>query len=305
MGDTGVNDNISFAQLRAVVAVGRVGSFTRAGDILRISQSAVSKAVASVEETLGVTLLNRTTRTVHLTRAGEEFVRGATRVLAEMEAASDAVKDANKRSPKSFTVSCSVSVAGAYLARALDMFESRDEKIGIQCHEEMQYGIENRVVSGHASIGICNLLDVHPSLSTRVLWTERYHLCVPRHHRLARQSFVRFDQVYDEEFISIANPVRPDLDPLLAATGQVRTPRITVTQYTTAFRLIEAGRGLAMIPCAATMYTPPTLACPVLGDESLRRVIGVIWSRGTKVPAIAENFLDDVLRARIEVGCHQ
>lgn len=71
--------------LRAFVAVVDSGSFTRAGQRLGISNKLVSKYVAALEGQQGVTLLNRTTRALSLTPAGERFLAGACRVLSAVE----------------------------------------------------------------------------------------------------------------------------------------------------------------------------------------------------------------------------
>ncbi|UXU74030.1 MULTISPECIES: LysR family transcriptional regulator [unclassified Paracoccus (in: a-proteobacteria)] len=71
--------------LRAFVAVVDAGSFTRAGERLGISNKLVSKYVAAVERQQGITLLNRTTRSLSLTPAGERFTAAARRVLAAVE----------------------------------------------------------------------------------------------------------------------------------------------------------------------------------------------------------------------------
>ncbi len=71
--------------LRAFVAVVDAGSFTRAGARLGISNKLVSKYVAALEGQQGITLLNRTTRALSLTPAGERFVAAARRVLSAVE----------------------------------------------------------------------------------------------------------------------------------------------------------------------------------------------------------------------------
>ncbi|WP_120521831.1 LysR family transcriptional regulator [Arthrobacter celericrescens] len=74
--------DIEFRQLRCFVAVVDEGTFTDAGISLGISQTAVSRNLAVLEEHLGVRLIHRTTRSVSLTEAGERAVAHARRVLA-------------------------------------------------------------------------------------------------------------------------------------------------------------------------------------------------------------------------------
>ncbi|MBO9375619.1 LysR family transcriptional regulator [Sphingomonas histidinilytica] len=84
--------------IRAFVQAELSGSFARAADRLGLSQSAVSKAVARMEERLGVRLFHRTTRHLSLTDEGRAYYQSCVRALAELEAAEAALAD-RKRSP--------------------------------------------------------------------------------------------------------------------------------------------------------------------------------------------------------------
>lgn len=74
--------------LRAFVAVKETGGFTRAGQRLHLSQSAISHQIRRLEEQAGTALLNRTTRTLTLTEDGEEFLRYAEQILRAQDALS-------------------------------------------------------------------------------------------------------------------------------------------------------------------------------------------------------------------------
>ena len=81
-----------FAELDAVIAVARRGSFRAAAVDLEMSTTALSHAVARLEARLGVRLFNRTTRSVALTEAGRDFVARATPALDDLRAAMEQVR---------------------------------------------------------------------------------------------------------------------------------------------------------------------------------------------------------------------
>jgi len=81
--------------MRAFVAVAEAEGFAPAARRLNISPPAVTRAVASLEEHLGVKLLNRTTRYVRATEAGLRYLDDARRILAEIEAADEAAAGVN------------------------------------------------------------------------------------------------------------------------------------------------------------------------------------------------------------------
>src|SRR5438309_4964584 len=79
--------------LRALVAVGRERSFTKAAAKLRVSQSALSQTVRQLETRLGVRLLTRTTRSVSLTEAGERLIGTVAPRIEEIDAEVAAVSE--------------------------------------------------------------------------------------------------------------------------------------------------------------------------------------------------------------------
>ena len=86
-------------QLEYVVALAEEGQFTRAADLVRISQSGLSAAIRGLESELGCRLFERTTRKVELTQAGQALLPFARSILAQAAAARDAIE----RSAETFT----------------------------------------------------------------------------------------------------------------------------------------------------------------------------------------------------------
>jgi DNA-binding transcriptional LysR family regulator len=82
------------ASLRAFVKVVETGSFAEAGRQLRLSRSAISKYVAELEQSLGVQLLNRTTRHASPNENGQIYFERALTILSEIDAADEAVAHA-------------------------------------------------------------------------------------------------------------------------------------------------------------------------------------------------------------------
>jgi DNA-binding transcriptional LysR family regulator len=85
--------------LRSFIKVVELGSFSEAGRALRLSRSAVSKHIGDLEDDLGVQLLNRTTRHVAPTDAGQAYYERVVAILADLDAADSAVTD-HQASPR-------------------------------------------------------------------------------------------------------------------------------------------------------------------------------------------------------------
>ena len=77
--------NYTLRQLRVFLAVAAHGKFSRAADAVGLTQPAVSRGVAELEDVLGVRLLDRTTREVVLTEAGQALVPALERLLEQLD----------------------------------------------------------------------------------------------------------------------------------------------------------------------------------------------------------------------------
>ena len=75
----------SLGGITAFVTTAKTGSFTAAGERLGLTKSAVGKSVARLEERLGITLFNRTTRSLSLTADGERYLSSCQNALQILE----------------------------------------------------------------------------------------------------------------------------------------------------------------------------------------------------------------------------
>ncbi|MBZ2168133.1 LysR family transcriptional regulator [Marinobacter sp. F4216] len=109
--------------MRAFVQVVQEGSFTQAANRLDTSPQLVSKYVSQLEQRLGVRLLNRTTRRVNLTEAGEGYYQSALQVLADIEDMESQLGDLQADARGTLRISAPVSFAIHHMAPLLSAFQ--------------------------------------------------------------------------------------------------------------------------------------------------------------------------------------
>ena len=109
--------------LHTFVAVIEEGSFTAAADYLSISKPVVSKQISQLENELGVQLLIRTTRTLKLTEAGERFAAYATKIVADLKEAEQAVMPLQMAPQGHLVISAPQSLAYSLLPKVLPIFQ--------------------------------------------------------------------------------------------------------------------------------------------------------------------------------------
>jgi DNA-binding transcriptional LysR family regulator len=122
----------SLVELEAVMAVARRGGFRAAARELEMSPSALSHAIAALEGRLGVRLFNRTTRSVALSAAGEQFVAEAAPALAALRAAMDRVGDHRREPSGTLRLNMALGAAGLILAPLVLEFMRRYPQVSVE-----------------------------------------------------------------------------------------------------------------------------------------------------------------------------
>jgi DNA-binding transcriptional LysR family regulator len=122
----------TFNSLPIFVALVEAGSFSKAGEQLNSSKSAVSKRISQLEDELGVRLFNRTTRSLTLTQAGEEYYDYASRALALAKEAEYAVSRLQEKPKGKLKISVPMTFGRLYIARLIPSFMSLYPDIQIE-----------------------------------------------------------------------------------------------------------------------------------------------------------------------------
>lgn len=121
-----------FAALTVFVKVVELGGFARAAVRLAMSPSAVSRHVADLEAHLGVRLLNRTTRRLSLTEAGQALLARAVQLLADLEEAESAMTATAVEARGTLRLTASITFGERYLAPAIAEFVARHDQVSVE-----------------------------------------------------------------------------------------------------------------------------------------------------------------------------
>lgn len=126
-----MSDTSSPNEFRIFAAIAERGSFIAAARALKVPKSTVSRRIDDLEARLGVRLLQRTTRTLSLTEAGQTFHMHCVRILSEINEAEDAIGQLAAAPRGNLTVTAPFSIGASYLARALPAFLRRYPEIRV------------------------------------------------------------------------------------------------------------------------------------------------------------------------------
>src|SRR5215204_2367462 len=121
---TCMSSHVDFGDLRAFIAVAEFGAFHEAAESLDLSQPALSRRIQKLEETLGVALLERTTRRVDLTTVGRDFLPKARRLLDDLEESLLSVRAIGERRTGQVSVACVPTAAYYFLPEVIRAYNA-------------------------------------------------------------------------------------------------------------------------------------------------------------------------------------
>jgi DNA-binding transcriptional LysR family regulator len=286
--------NFEFIDLKAFIAVAELGSFNRAAKALNLSQPALTRRIQKLEEGLGVTLLERSTRHVALTMVGRDFVPKVRRFLDEFETSVLGIRDLGGRAGGLVTVASVPTAVFYFLPRTISRFSDLFPRVRVRILDiGANAGLEV-VARGEADFGINFIGASHPEIDFTPMVEDPFVLACRHDHPLADSPHVTWTDLTVQRVITVGRNSgnRALIDNALAQQGQRLSWSYEVTHLSGSLGLVEAGLGVAVLPKLATPAADHPLICsiPLLQPE-VSRTIGVVRRHGASLsPAAAQCF---------------
>lgn len=283
-------------QLRYLVALADELNFTRAAAREHIAQPALSQQVRKLEDELGVTLVERTTRRVALTGAGAMLVGRARRVLAEVSAA-DAELQAMKGLESGHVRVGSMHTMGPIdVSLALAVFHERHPAIELTVREQSSEELAEMLRDDELDLAFLSVTEQISShgLGLQQLVSEELLAVLPIGHRLSSRRRLRMRELEHEEFISFREGAR--LRELLIGAAHIAgfEPQIKLesNEAQRIRRLVARGMGVAILPRSDAVGMGAEVAVSTLVEPSLSREIALAWREGRRHPPAVIAFLE-------------
>lgn len=280
------------AEVLAFVAVAEKLNFRAAAESLFISQPALSRRIAKLEQIVGTRLLERTTQRVSLTEAGEQFQEHANAAINELELGMRGITEGAARRSGLVTLACLPSLAYHMLPPVLKTFAKQHPLVRVRVVDDTAPAVLSSVLSGAADFGLNFIGAQEPDIEFQALYTEDYVLAVHIDHALARRKSVDWEDLADEKFISFP---KGSGNWTLVEQTLSKLPRRPSTFYEAnhvagALGLVEAGLGVTAVPrIALPNKAQGTIVGVPLTTPTLDRTIGLIARKGNRLssPSLA------------------
>lgn len=267
--------SLKVSQLRALVAVADQGNFSEAALQLGISQSAVSHAIATLEEELGVLLFNRGRQGASPTPVGERMTVQARQVLALLV---EMVQEANREKGLQggqVRIATFRSVATRILPTVISRFRSYFPRITVSVIEADElFEIERELRSGHADIGFTYLPCAAEFKSFEILKDE-YIVLLPPGFKSNQEQLTWEELATYPLIISSVDSCSTNIRNYLKSAKVLLNIAYQIREDSTIVSMVMQGLGAAILPRLAAEPIPAELQVCHL-PTLLERVIGVI-----------------------------
>lgn len=285
-------------------AVAEAGGFSRAADIVHVSQPAISMQVAELEEALGTPLFDRLPRGVRLTEAGKTLLGYAQRIALLEGEAERAMRELRGLERGRLTLGASTTIGSYLLPALLGDFRRRHPAVELQLDIANTDEIKTSLVDGTLDLGLTEGTPPEdPSLTARVFYEDELIVIAPANHPFAtptltkgRRKPITVGQLCAQPLIlrEPGSGTRAVMDQALSACGAPGVIATLTLNSTEAIkRAVSAGLGLAVVSrlCVALELTGGLLVEVPVRELKLRRPLYELTLRGRQASASVQSFV--------------
>ncbi|MGV9986549.1 LysR substrate-binding domain-containing protein [Streptomyces olivaceus] len=244
----------SLAQLRAFDAVAEHLHFRDAAAAIGMSQPALSGAVSALEEALGVTLLERTTRKVLLSPAGARLAVRTKAVLAEVGALLQEAEAVRAPFTGALRLGVIPTVAPYLLPTVLRLVHDRYPALDLQVHEEQTASLLEGLTTGRLDLLLLAVPLGVPGVTELPLFDEDFVLVTPLDHRLGGREGVERSVLRELKLLLLdeGHCLRDQALDICREAGRAGVPATTTAAgLSTLVQLVAGGLGVTLLPRTA------------------------------------------------------
>jgi DNA-binding transcriptional LysR family regulator len=240
-------------KLRIFHAVASAGSFTHAGQMLTLSQSAVSRQISALEEEITTPLFQRHARGLTLTDEGELLYGAVSDVLARLAEVEEALKNVQEAPRGALKITSSHGIGTYWLLPRLNDFLKECPEVEVHLvMEDRELDLAQR----EADLAIRMRAPVQADLIQRKLFSVHYHMYATREYLDTRGTPQSIEDICDHTIVvygETATPEIRDINWLLDIVKRVIKPGskgriVRINNVTGILQATEAGIGLAAVP---------------------------------------------------------
>jgi DNA-binding transcriptional LysR family regulator len=286
---------MDFDQLRTLLEVAKQGSFSRAGQKVFRSQSAVSAQIRQIEEEYGERLLDRSGKSVRLTPAGEVFAEYARRMLAVRDESLRAVADQGHAPRGVLAIGANDATCLYVLPDVFAEYVRQYPAVQINIYRNFSHKILERLDDGSIDVGIVTMPVKSSTLKVSSIYKDRLMLMVSADSPLASFDKVSVSDIVKQPVIlPRTGHTRQILDRLFRPHRAELNVRMELPSIGMIKSFVAAGLGVSLISTgfARDEVQSGKVKLVAIKGVELFRELGLAFPRNRSLPRAAEVFVD-------------
>ena len=273
-------------QLRILKAVATEKNFTKAAELLYLSQPSISKQIKTLEKNLDILLINRENRKVSLTENGEVFLQYSERILALCEESCRALIDLKNGERGNLTVGASQTIGTYLLPRVLALFAQDYPQINLKVQINSTRIIAKNILNREIDLAVVGgeiPQKLKKSLLVEHFVEDEFSLIVPKLHPFASKKQITKEDLYHLNFITLNSnsTIRKFIDNILSQ-NQIETKQLKIIMQLNSIEGIKTavslGLGAAFVSSSAIEKEVELKTIEIVKIENIRitRTLSII-----------------------------
>lgn len=280
--------------LRYFVTLAKMEHYTKAADMLNITQPSLSHAIASLEGELGVALFEKTGRNVILTKYGKIFLEDVTDVLNRLDNSINSLQLAG-RGEGQIDIAFLRTLGTDFIPKTIRSFLSANpgKQINFQlhCDKVLTGDILNGLKEKKYDIGFCSKFEDEPMIEFTPVAKQDLVVIVPVDHPLACQEEVHLSETipYKQIIFKKRSGLRKIIDGLFESIGEQPDIAYEIDEDQVAAAFVASGFGIAVVPDIPIIHTLDVKILPLV-SPSWQRYFYMAVLKGVYHPPVVEAF---------------
>ena len=273
-------------QLRILKAVATEKNFTKAAEVLYLSQPSLSKQIKTLEKNLDILLINRENNKISLTENGKVFLQYSERILALCEESCRALIDLKNGDRGNLTVGASQTIGTYLMPRVLALFAQNYPQIDLKVQVNSTRLIANNVLNREIDIAVVGgeiPNELKKNLSIKHFVEDELSLIISKSHPFAKKKKINKENLYYLNFITLNSnsTIRKFIDNILIQNG-IETKQLKIIMQFNSIEGIKTavslGLGAAFVSSSAIEKEVELKTIEILKIENIRitRTLSII-----------------------------
>ncbi|WP_422658228.1 LysR family transcriptional regulator [Paenibacillus sp. EC2-1] len=288
---------MNISQLETLITISKTMSFRKAGELLNLTQPAVSAQIKSLEDEFKTVLVDRS-QPVTLTDRGQVFVEHAEHILRIVDELKQRLSDLDQTPQGHIRLGTTTSIAIQILPRVLSYFQDQfphiKTTIQSMASSQIYHSVENNLID----IGIGYLIERNPNVNSSILFYDSFELVVSPQHPLAKASKADIEVLGQTPLILLTQDTvgRRFADEVMRSRGIQPQVVMELSSSEEIKRMVEINLGAAIISkqSVSSELRNGSMRIVPLTELEVSHPVGVIYKSGRYVSSAMRQFISDL-----------